>query len=237
MKFYVYELIDPRDGSVFYVGKGTRKRIKQHVWDSTRSRENTPKANKIRRILAAGFEVLSRKVFETDDEAEAYAVEASLIRQHGRENLTNTTDGGKGGSSGHSPSQETRAAMSRAHAGRTKSAETRSRMAAVNIGKRHGPETRAKISAANRLREHRTGWTHSAETRAKLSAALAGRGLGPKGERQGNAKLKPDDIAAIFAMKAQGMSQRAIGQRFGIHQVTVSKILLGKTWAHLAGTV
>ena len=124
--------------------------------------------------------------------------------------------------------------MSRAHAGRKKSAETRARMAAANIGKRHGTETKAKISAANRLRQPRTGWTHSQETREKLSAALIGRGLGPKGERQGNSKLTASDIRAIFDLKAQGMSQRAIGARFNVHQVTISKILLGKAWGHLA---
>ena len=30
MSYYVYELIDPRDDRVFYVGKGKKGRIDQH---------------------------------------------------------------------------------------------------------------------------------------------------------------------------------------------------------------
>jgi hypothetical protein len=34
--FYVYELIDPRDGKVFYVGKGKGERAWQHEIDVRR---------------------------------------------------------------------------------------------------------------------------------------------------------------------------------------------------------
>ena len=36
MKYYVYHLIDPRDNSVFYIGKGTGNRINDHQKEALR---------------------------------------------------------------------------------------------------------------------------------------------------------------------------------------------------------
>ena len=93
MRFYVYELIDPRDGSSFYVGKGQRNRITAHEAEAASGRESR-KCARIREIWADGFVVERRRVFETDDEVLAYEREVALIAQIGLDKLTNVSPGG-----------------------------------------------------------------------------------------------------------------------------------------------
>jgi|TARA_R110000824_G_scaffold54700_4_gene151090 hypothetical protein len=94
-RFYVYTLSDPRDLSVFYVGKGTASRKNQHTVDlDIRDRDTSPKANKVREILDAGEEVISSIVKFFDSEEEAYAFEAGLIER--TDNLLNAVAGGGG---------------------------------------------------------------------------------------------------------------------------------------------
>ena len=50
------------------------------------------------------------------------------------------------------------------------------------------------------------------------------------GERNGRAKLSDADIPAIFAARAQGLSQQKIADRFGVSQVSISRVLLGKSF-------
>lgn len=93
--FYVYTLIDPRADAIFYVGKGTRGRISQHVKAAKRNRvDNAAKTIRILEILAAGAEVIERKVFEDLTELEAFAKEREMIAQIGLSNLTNMSPGG-----------------------------------------------------------------------------------------------------------------------------------------------
>jgi hypothetical protein len=90
--YYVYYLIDPRDNSVFYVGKGTKNRMyyhERHVKSGKEITTSHSKFNKIKAILDEGYEVIKTKVFETDDESLAYKIEAEHINKIGIENLTN----------------------------------------------------------------------------------------------------------------------------------------------------
>jgi predicted XRE-type DNA-binding protein len=50
--------------------------------------------------------------------------------------------------------------------------------------------------------------------------------------RKGGRKLTPADVRKIRRLweKTQ-LSQREIGEQFGVHQVTVSSIVRGVTWA------
>lgn len=79
--FYVYVLEDPRDGSVFYVGKGLGLRMHQHSIEGRKRQVggNRRKLDRICEIQAAGFEPLARKIAEYADEAEAFEHEADLI--------------------------------------------------------------------------------------------------------------------------------------------------------------
>ena len=90
LKFYVYRLIDPRNGETFYVGKGQGNRIFAHAKgefidsDSPdlEEREDAVDLNlqRIKEILAVGLEVghvVHRHGIERSDVA--YEVEAALI--------------------------------------------------------------------------------------------------------------------------------------------------------------
>lgn len=84
--FYVYELVDPRDNTVFYVGKGKGRRIEAHEAEARRGKQSR-KCDRIREILAAGKYVHKRFVSYHDNEDEAYLAEWALIQAN--ENLTN----------------------------------------------------------------------------------------------------------------------------------------------------
>lgn len=95
MSYYVYELIDPRDSSVFYVGKGKKGRIDQHEVEARKGRQSR-KCDRIREIEAAGLNVGKRKVSHHKEELDAYDAEVELIAFHGLSNLTNIASGGGG---------------------------------------------------------------------------------------------------------------------------------------------
>lgn len=54
------------------------------------------------------------------------------------------------------------------------------------------------------------------------------------GERNGLAVLTESDVAAIFELRRSGLSQSAIGKKFGVGQGRISSVLRGATWAHVA---
>jgi|SRR6185436_5335034 len=90
--FYVYELIDPRDGSVFYVGKGKGNRCDSHVNDAKNGGIGK-KAERIRAIIEAGFEVTTKLVAWFEDEDDAFAYEKVRIAKRGMSTLTNLSKG------------------------------------------------------------------------------------------------------------------------------------------------
>ena len=79
LRTYVYRLVDPRNGETFYVGKGVRDRVFEHVRAVIDSSDPTDKLNRIREIDAAGFttgHVIHRHGMDDDTACE---VEAALI--------------------------------------------------------------------------------------------------------------------------------------------------------------
>jgi len=79
--YYVYRLIDPRNGETFYVGKGKGNRVFQHALDALGQDEDMPslKLQRIRRILLDGHSVQSLIHRHGLDEETAFHVEAALI--------------------------------------------------------------------------------------------------------------------------------------------------------------
>lgn len=94
MKYYIYLLKDM--GEVFYVGKGTRRRMYDHVRNALTTNKNVKCLNKIRKILSEGRTIVYEKVFFTDSATEAYEKEQEIIKSIGLDNLTNLTTGGEG---------------------------------------------------------------------------------------------------------------------------------------------
>lgn len=83
LNYYVYRLIDPRNGHTFYVGKGCGNRVFDHVKDSLQYEEGedefSTKIDKIREIRANGLEVLHIIQRYGMDEHTAFEVEAAIM--------------------------------------------------------------------------------------------------------------------------------------------------------------
>jgi hypothetical protein len=94
-RFYVYTLTDPRDGVVFYVGKGTGYRRHAHLADARAGRvNNAEKFDRICDILSDGLKPIAEIVSDGLAEDEAFAQERALIARIGWYNLTNIQPGG-----------------------------------------------------------------------------------------------------------------------------------------------
>lgn len=122
----------------FYVGKGTEWRV-----NNNRSRNGLYK--KIRK----DFGVQRRIVFETNDEAEAYAKERELILFHGTHTTwgANLDEGGQGGP-GMPKSSEHREKIRQALKGKAKTPEHRKAMSQGGRGKRLTEEHKRKIASS-----------------------------------------------------------------------------------------
>lgn len=91
--FYVYVLHDPRDHSVFYIGKGTGNRVFAHVGEALDRPTSSDKLDRIRAIHDAGERVDYEIVRHGMDEDQALAVESALIDWIGISDLTNAVAG------------------------------------------------------------------------------------------------------------------------------------------------
>jgi uncharacterized protein len=82
IKWYVYRLIDPRNGETFYVGKGRGNRVFQHIrclLSTEEIDEINDKIQTIRQINAAGLDVIHVIHRHGMEEEIAFEVEAALI--------------------------------------------------------------------------------------------------------------------------------------------------------------
>ncbi|WP_029433135.1 hypothetical protein, partial [Blastococcus sp. URHD0036] len=99
LKFYVYVLRDPRDGEVFYVGKGVGNRVFAHAQAALVANADTQvslKLDRIRAIHEAGHAVRTEILRFGLTSREAYEVEAvaiQLLQQPPKAELTNLVSG------------------------------------------------------------------------------------------------------------------------------------------------
>lgn len=90
---YVYMLVDPRDDTVFYVGKGQGTRAWHHERNvRTGTERNAAKALRIGEILEASLTVGVEIVASFDNAADALDLERDLIRSL-KDGLTNIANG------------------------------------------------------------------------------------------------------------------------------------------------
>ncbi len=91
-KYYVYELIDPSNNQVFYVGKGKGDRVSHHVRQCRRDskyQSNKDKINRIKSILDMDLDVIENIIQVFDTQEEAIEFESEMISLYGIDNLTN----------------------------------------------------------------------------------------------------------------------------------------------------
>lgn len=167
-KFYTYTLAYPESmgGTIFYVGKGTGRRVHQHETDAravplVKSHKN----NAIRKIWAAGEQVAKRKEAYFATEEEAFMHEIALIvlmRPYG--NLTNLTDGGEGISGLHhseaarqkiGESSKTRVRKPLSEAARQRISDAGKGRSPANKGKHPTEATLQKLKDRGFSEEHR----------------------------------------------------------------------------------
>lgn len=86
LTYYVYGLIDPRDNSIFYIGKGKDDRALSHFYDHVLKKEgNTRKTAKIKKLQSLGYKPMIEFFAQNiEDEQLAYKIEESLILKYGR---------------------------------------------------------------------------------------------------------------------------------------------------------
>lgn len=80
LEWYVYALVDPRDGRLFYIGKGKDSRVFAHAENAIEGDVDTEKLNLIREIIASGNKVetlILRHAIKS--EKQAYLVESVII--------------------------------------------------------------------------------------------------------------------------------------------------------------
>lgn len=87
---YVYAYIDPRNESIFYIGKGVGSRATDHLSDKSESK----KVSRIESIKESGLEPrIDVIAYQLRDDIESSKIEAALIETIGIQNLTNIVRG------------------------------------------------------------------------------------------------------------------------------------------------
>lgn len=99
-KYYVYALIDPRNDTFFYIGKGSGTRHKSHLKENGKNISNIEKHVRIQEIKQDGFEPQAEVLFPYLSEDDALHLERLLIYKLGRKcfkegPLLNVVPGGR----------------------------------------------------------------------------------------------------------------------------------------------
>ncbi len=79
LRYYVYCLVDPRDSTIFYVGKGRGNRVFEHAKNAVEQDDSTLKLDTIREIIAQGYDVKYYILRHDLDEYIAYKIESIII--------------------------------------------------------------------------------------------------------------------------------------------------------------
>jgi len=153
--FYVYELIDPRDGLCFYVGKGKNNRIYNHEKSARKNlKHNNPYLlNKIKKILSLGLNIIYNLPYTNLTEEDSFNKEAELIDFHNIDNLCNIVSGG-GGISGLKHSVQSKEKISKASLKHWQDPDFRLKIIKATTGHQLSESTKCKMSKAKKGKKH-----------------------------------------------------------------------------------
>ncbi|SHJ70073.1 hypothetical protein SAMN05444159_1264 [Bradyrhizobium lablabi] len=226
-RFYVYVLKKP-NGTPFYVGIGTGRRLLDHKYYAKKDHLKSHKLSIIRKILSSGNDLTFDVECHSDERSTVEARERELISRIGRADLNqgplaNNTDGGEGA---HNPSPEEllrRSAVLKARwVGRDRSI----------LAHLWTPEMKAKATAAKKGVKRKFAVRGSAWMTAEMRAARSDRlradpvskrpGVGAKISASKLGKKMPDHwmkdpIKKLAFARAKHPRARAIeveGRRF-----------------------
>ena len=86
-KYYVYHIINPITDRIFYVGKGTGNRCKQHLTDKKEYASNKRLNGYIRNLVINNTTPLIIRIAENLIESVAYEIEELEIKKYGRKGI------------------------------------------------------------------------------------------------------------------------------------------------------
>jgi hypothetical protein len=203
--FYVYVYRDPRptkNNQPVYIGKGTGDRDLSH-W--SRGSHNKPFQDFISHLKQRDLVAPCQRVFETEDEAEAFAKEIELIALYGRRNLKmgtlfNLTDGGEGGS-GAIRTAAHKAVDSRFSIEHWQRPEYRAKVVAAQTAAQGTPEARAAKSESSA-----EAWANP-EVRVKRQEGIAKARSTAKSKAKTSAQAKAQWSDPEYAAKQTANNQ------------------------------
>lgn len=212
--FYVYAHKRADDGSVFYIGKGTKRR----AYNKSRNshwKNIVAKHGYTIEFLATGL-----------DEEFAFLVEQEAIDLYRRRGfvLANKTDGGEG-STGYKHTQDHKEALKGnkfgqkswglTFLGKSHTEESRKRMSDSRVGNTNKLGKKMPEESKKKLSELKKDKPLSDEHKTNISKGL----MGNKNTR----KLTDDEVRFIRANR-HTMSHTELGEMFGLHKNTIHKI-------------
>lgn len=159
--YYVYEIIDPRNNEIIYVGKGKNNRYLTHEKIAKYNKKpiNAKLNNKLKKIIKLNLKPIYVFINKNLSEDDAYNIENETTINIGLDNLCNLKHGGTNGAKF---SEETRNKMKKAAALRDKSCYSNSeRNKKISIAKTGiSPSEKTKEKIRKHHEEHLKGKTY-----------------------------------------------------------------------------
>lgn len=97
------------------------------------------------------------------------------------------------------------------------------------------PENKPQVNHINGLKSdnrfENLEWVTAREN--IVHAVVNGLNRGVRGSQQGQSKLNDEKVIEIKRMIKEKIPQHVIGKHFGVHQMTISKINVGRLWKHV----